>query len=166
MKKLALVFAIVASAVIVQAKPAMKDSGSSKSMSSADRDKLDGCGLGWEVTDQRTFVGTTTRGTTNAFVPPSFGMTSGTMGCEKIDFAQNNPESATFVASNYQVLKSELAEGKGEYVTAMIESFGCSNAQAPALAAKLQSNYQTVVAPAQNAAQLHNNVSAAVGQCI
>lgn len=48
----------------------------------------DGCGLGWEVTGEKTMLATTTRGTTNAFVPPTFGMTSGTIGCETHRFVQ------------------------------------------------------------------------------
>jgi hypothetical protein len=126
------------------------------------RDTLDGCGLGWQVTESRTMIGTTTRGSTNYFVPPSFGMTSGTIGCDQIPFAQNQKEAATFVASNFETLKTELAEGNGEYVTAMIQSFGCSNAQVPAIAAKLQKNYGTVVAPTRNATELFTNLQSEV----
>lgn len=131
----------------------------------AGRDSLDGCGLGWEVTDSRTMIGTTTRGTTNAVVHPGFGMTSGTLGCEQISFAQNEEQAATFVASNYQTLKSELAVGQGEYVSAMIESFGCPSSQVPAISAKIQQNYNTVVAPTQNATELFNNLKQEVGHC-
>jgi len=126
---------------------------------------IDGCGLGWQVTDSRTMIATTTRGTTNAFVPPSFGMTSGTIGCDQIPFAKNEQEAATFVASNYQTLKSELAVGHGEYVSAMIESFGCASGQVPAISAKIQKNYGTVVAPTENATQLFNNLRSEVGHC-
>jgi len=129
------------------------------------QDTLDGCGLGWQVTDSRTMIATTTRGTTNAFVPPSFGMTSGTLGCEQITFAANEKEAATFVASNYQTLRSELAEGQGEYVNAMIESFGCSASQAPAISQRIQQNYGTVVAPTSNATELFNNLKTEVGHC-
>lgn len=123
---------------------------------------IDSCGLGWQVTDARTMMGTTTRGTTNYFVPPSFGMTSGTIGCAQIPFAANEREAATFVASNYETLKSELAEGQGEYVTAMVESFGCSAAQAPAISANIQKNYSTVVAPTRNATELFTNLKSEV----
>lgn len=146
----------IALTIVVAAGAAQAQKGS---MSSAGgRDTLDGCGLGWQVTDSRTLIGTTTRGTTNAFVPPAFGMTSGTIGCEQISFAKNEQEAATFVASNYQTLKSELAVGHGEYVSAMIESFGCPTAQVPAISSKIQQNYNTVVAPTQNATELFNNL--------
>lgn len=128
-------------------------------------DTLDGCGLGWQVTQDRTMLATTTRGSTNYFVPPAFGMTSGTIGCEQIGFAANDKQAATFVASNYQNLKSELAVGQGEYVTAMVESFGCPASATPAISAKIQNNYQTVVAPTKNATELFNNLKTEVGQC-
>ncbi len=128
----------------------------------ATRPTIDGCGLGWEVTDSKTMMGTSTRGTTNAFVPPAFGMTSGTLGCEQLQFASNNKEAAEFVASNYETLKSELATGKGEYVNAMMESFGCSSQEATDLSAEIQSNYETIVAPANNATELYKNLESEI----
>jgi hypothetical protein len=160
MKKLFIALTIVATAGFAQA----KDSG--KSMSGMNgRTGMDGCGLGWQVTEAPTLMGTATRGTTNAIIPPSFGMTSGTIGCEQLSVAQNEQESASFVATNYQTLKSELAVGHGEYVSAMIESFGCSSNQVPALSQKIQQNYQSVVAPTQNATELYKNLKNEIGQC-
>lgn len=158
MKKLMLTAVVVAMGAFAQAKEGAKAMG-------AAHDTLDGCGLGWQVTDSRTIIGTTTRATTNAFVPPSFGMTSGTIGCEQVSFASNEKEAATFVATNYQTLRSELSEGQGEYVSAMIESFGCSSAQVPAISSQLQKNYNTVVAPTQNATELFNNLKQEIGHC-
>ena len=128
----------------------------------AGEDKLDGCGLGWQVTDQRTMIATTTRGTTNAVIPASFGMTSGTLGCEQIKFASNDKESATYVFNNFQNLKSELAEGQGEYVSGMVQSVGCSASQVPSISSDLKKNYGTVVAPAQDAAQLFQNLKSEI----
>ena len=59
------------------------------------RATLDSCGLGWEVTDKKTYTATTTRATTNFFVPPVFGMTTGTLGCEKLEIGSNDKEAAT-----------------------------------------------------------------------
>lgn len=159
MKKFFMVLTVVAVAGVAQAQ--MKGAATK----AGGQPTIDGCGLGWQVTDSRTMIGTTTRGTTNAFVPPSFGMTSGTIGCDQIPFAKNEQEAATFVASNYQTLKSELAVGHGEYVSAMIESFGCASGQVPAISAKIQKNYGSVVAPTENATQLFNNLKQQVGQC-
>lgn len=129
-------------------------------------DKLDGCGLGWQVTDKKSYTGTTTRSTTNAFVPPTFGMTTGTMGCDKLDIASNDREAADYVATNFEVLKSELAVGQGEYVTALATAMGCQSS-ASAVGQKLQQNYKQVVAPAQSALELYNNIKTNVqGVCI
>lgn len=125
------------------------------------QDSLDGCGLGWQVTQERTMSATTTRGTTNNIVPPAFGMTSGTMGCDKIPFADKNKESATFVAKNYETLKTELAEGQGEYVTAMVVSFGCNSDRTSEIAGRIQKNYSSTVASARDAAELHANLKSA-----
>lgn len=129
-------------------------------------DRLDGCGLGWQVTDKKTYTATTTRGTTNAFVPPTFGMTTGTMGCDKLDVGANDREASDYVATNFDSLKSELAAGRGEYVTALASAMGCK-ASADMIGNRLQQNYNNVVAPAQNASELFSNIKADVsGLCI
>lgn len=129
-------------------------------------DKLDGCGLGWQVTDKKSYTATTTRGTTNAFVPPTFGMTTGTMGCDRLDIGKNDKEAAEFVATNYDVLKIQLASGNGEYVSSLSTAMGCQNSAA-LVGKTLQQKYGTVVAPAQNSIELYKNIRAEVqGICI
>lgn len=118
------------------------------------RDSLDGCGLGWEVTDSETMIGTTTRGTTNIFVPPTFGMTTGTLGCKKIGFAANEREAVNYVVNNYSNLKIELASGQGEYAEGLTELMKCSNS------AKIQENYQSIVAPAKDGVELYQSLKA------
>jgi hypothetical protein len=125
------------------------------SIAAQGRDSLDGCGLGWEVTDKKTFTATTTRGTTNAFVPPTFGMTTGTLGCDKLEIGANDKETMDYVATNYEVLKNELAQGDGEYVRGVSKSFGCQN---NSFSSSVQSKYDTVVAPTQNAVELFKNL--------
>lgn len=138
--------------------------GLSTSMLGHAKDSLDGCGIGWEVTDKKTFTATTTRGTTNAFIPPTFGMTTGTMGCEKLDIGKNDKAAADYVATNFEQLKSALATGEGEYVQALSESFGCTDSKA--VGSKIQSQYNSVVAPAKNAVQLYKGLRAELaGMC-
>ncbi|MFN7727994.1 MAG: DUF3015 family protein [Bdellovibrio sp.] len=121
------------------------------------QDKLDGCGLGWQVTDKRTYTATSTRGTTNFLVPPAFGMTTGTLGCDKLDVGSNDKEAADYVATNFEVLKSELANGRGEYVSALAKTMNCSSA---AFGSHIQQNYEKVVAPAATAADLYKGIKA------
>ena len=50
---------------------------SSASVFAASPGGTDSCGLGWHVTQDKSLLATVTRSTTNAVVPPTFGMTSG-----------------------------------------------------------------------------------------
>ena len=159
MKKVILVLALT-----MASSAYAKDVGNMLSNKVKGADVIDGCGLGWQVTESRTMMGTTTRGTTNMTVPASFGMTSGTMGCEKIDFAKKDQKPATFVATNFSNLKSELAEGGGDYVVGVVESFGCSNVAE--LSQKVQKNYSSVVASAKDAKELFYNLKKEIGTCI
>lgn len=121
------------------------------------QDRLDGCGLGWQVNSGKTYSATTTRGTTNSFIPPTFGMTTGTMGCDKLEIGANDKAAADYVATNFESLKNELSKGQGEYVSALANVMGCQNSSAQ-LGQTLQQNYDQVVAPAQNAADLYKNI--------
>lgn len=123
------------------------------------RDSFDGCGLGWEVTQDKTMIATTTRNTTNAFVPPTFGMTTGTLGCEKFSgFAANEKQNVEYVAKNFEVLRTQLATGNGEYVNTTAQSFQCDSAT---FSSHVQQNYQTVVAPAKDGVELYMNLKKA-----
>ena len=101
-------------------------------------------------------MGTTTRGTTNSFVPPTFGMTTGTLGCDKFDgFAVNEKENVKYVAKNFDSIRSQLAVGNGEYVEATAQTFNCNSAS---FGEHMQKNYNTVVAPAKDGVELYNNL--------
>ncbi len=90
----------------------------------------DMCGLGWEITNKKSFLATTTRGTTNAFVPPTFGMTTGTIGCDQHSLAQADIPAAQFVASHYDALMMDMAMGQGESLQALAQAMGCSSSEA------------------------------------
>lgn len=125
-------------------------------------DTFDGCGLGLQVTQDRTMIATTTRGTTNSIVPPTFGMTSGTIGCDKFTgFASLDKQNAEYVAKNFDTIRTQLAVGNGEYVDATAQSFNCNSA---AFGSHVQKNYNTVVAPAQDGIELFKNLKAAAAQ--
>jgi hypothetical protein len=119
-------------------------------------DTMDGCGLGWQVTDSETLIGTTTRGSTNSVVPPAFGMTTGTLGCKQLSFAANEREAVNYVVNNYQNLKQQLAVGQGEYVDGLTEVMKCNSSS-------IKSHYDTVVAPAANGVELYKNLKATCG---
>jgi hypothetical protein len=129
-------------------------------------DTLDGCGLGWQVTQGKTYTATTTRATTNYVIPPTFGMTTGTMGCDKLEIGAQDKEAADYVATNYDQLKSQLAMGRGEYVDGMASAFGCK-ALSSEVGAQIQKNYDSVVSSAQTPVQLFQNIRSEIrGVCI
>ena len=90
-------------------------------------DTVDSCGLGWEVMEDKTLLGTSVRATTNYFVPPSFGMTSGTMGCDKHEIASKDMEKAKYAVTNFETLKLEMAAGQGETLDAFAQVMGCES---------------------------------------
>lgn len=159
MKKMIVMLAVAFSTIAYA-----KEAGSVLTDKVKGADVIDGCGLGWQVTQSRTMLGTTTRGTINMTVPASFGMTSGTLGCEKINFAAKDEKAATFVSANFMNLKSEIAEGKGEYLTGALEVFGCSNVNEMSL--RLQKNYSKVVSPSADAQELFYNMKKEINNCI
>jgi hypothetical protein len=118
----------------------------------------DGCGLGWQVTQKRSLIATTTRGTTNAVVPPGFGMTSGTIGCDQHEFAVNDQKAIQFVASNYEPLMSEMAEGRGEYLQAFHQTMSCAPGTYGQFTTTLQKSFPTLSTNSGNVVNFYNGV--------
>lgn len=116
----------------------------------------DTCGLGWQVTDKKSFIGTTTRGTTDSALSP-FGMTSGTWGCEQHTFVKRDQEAILYVATNVEPLSIEMAEGRGEFLQAFARTMGCSDSVAGAFGQMTQKNYEKIM-NAQNGVKMFQNV--------
>ena len=107
-------------------------------------DKSDGCGLGWMVTKRTSLMATSTRATTNYFVPPTFGMTSGTLGCAQHSFVQKEIPAVEFMAANQESLSVEMAMGSGEYLHGFAKSLGCSDAAVGDLGRVSQDHYEMI----------------------
>lgn len=140
MKKLIVLFSLLSafSVAFAAEKAATKSGGDLNEAGS------DSCGLGWQVTRSKTFLATTTRGTTNSFVPPTFGMTSGTIGCSQHDFAKNEENAARYAVNNSEALSIEMAQGQGEILAGFARTMGCSDAVIPAFGQTMQENYGAV----------------------
>lgn len=108
--------------------------------------EIDGCGLGWQVTDKKTIIASVTRGTTNSVVPPSFGMSSGTLGCAKADFSKRDQEGVVYALSNYEPLSIDMAQGHGEYLEAFARTLGCNDAVVDAFGRMTQAKYGVISA--------------------
>lgn len=122
----------------------------------------DGCGLGWQVTQKKTMLGTTIRGTTNAVVPPTFGMTSGTMGCDQHSIAKNDMEAAKFAYNNQDSISIEMAQGQGEYLAGLAKTLGCDDQVQAEFAKMTQDNYASIVGEGQSALRLIQNVKSQI----
>lgn len=116
----------------------------------------DSCGLGWQVTKKKSFLATTTRGTTNSFVPPTFGMTTGTIGCAQHTFAKKEAPAVNYAVANADALTVEMAQGQGEFVAGLAEVMGCDNAAA--FGQMTQSNYSSIVSEGVSPLQMYENV--------
>lgn len=108
-------------------------------------DSSNGCGVGWYVNSQTSLVGTSTRDTTNGTFPNTFSMTSGTSGCAKHTIVKNEMPAYNYVASNYDVLKIEMAQGHGENLSALARTFGCHDRAVDQFGEKIRENYQQVM---------------------
>ena len=155
---LVLLSALLSTTAVLAAKGSSASSGSAGLNDAG----TDSCGLGWQVTQKKSFLATTTRGTTNAFVPPTFGMTFGTIGCDKHSFAKNEQAGVTFALANQENLSIEMAQGEGEYVAGFAQALGCQDVGA--FAQMAQVHYTDIVKDNGSAVDLYKNVKHQISQ--
>jgi len=106
-------------------------------------DGSSGCGPGWYLFKDNSLVSSSFRSTTNYFLFPAvtFGMTFGTSNCSQHKLVKTEKESLYFVTMNYFELKSEVAKGQGEYLTALAKTLGCDDKAQARLNQHLKNNY-------------------------
>ena len=110
------------------------------------RDGSSGCGPGWYVFQDNSIISSALRATTNAFFFPTttIGMTLGTSNCTQHKLVLNEKRSLHFVTHNLYELKSQAAQGEGDYLQAFAEVVGCQKNQTDLLKKTIQSNHQNV----------------------
>ncbi len=90
---------------------------------------LAGCGLGSVLLGDRPGFVQVFAATSNGFLGnQTFGITSGTLNCdtaEKKTSLYKQREQEVFIGVNYDVLRQELAVGKGDKVDAFAQVLGC-----------------------------------------
>lgn len=85
-----------------------------------------GCGVGTQLfKGQSGMVPNLLAVTTNAILPNTFSMTSGTVGCDADATVYNQQRQVEYVAANLGILSEEMAQGQGEHVTALADLMGC-----------------------------------------
>lgn len=106
---------------------------------------LTGCGLGDYVIKQpKSAIAYLFNWTTNNTSGlQTFGISSGTLGCQKTKVAYDE-KVMEFVADNMDSLSKEIAQGKGENLDALVELLKVEDKEA--FKAKLQANYNKIYA--------------------
>lgn len=102
-----------------------------------------GCGLGsMIIKDDSTAVMLALQATTNGTLGnQTFGITSGTSGCQKTKFVMNE-RAEEFVASNMDQLAKEIAMGHGETIDTLAELLDIEDKAT--FSASLQENYNSI----------------------
>jgi hypothetical protein len=108
-------------------------------------DQSSGCGMGWYVTQRNSLLSSTIRSTTNSlFFNNTFGMTFGTSNCAKHDIVKNDKKDIHFVESNQEILALEMAEGSGNYLSALGRTLGCTDHALKDFGRATQERYENI----------------------
>jgi hypothetical protein len=104
-----------------------------------------GCGLGAELWGNKaddSVLYQVFQATTNGTVgSQTFGITSGTLHCQKPAKFVQNEKLINFVQANMDNLAQDIAMGKGESLDTFAEMLGVAPGQNAAFNAKLQANF-------------------------
>jgi len=105
-----------------------------------------GCGLGQTIWKGKSgLVAHTSAATTNGTVANQlFGITSGTLGCNKDAVASNDLEKKAFVASNIDDLAKDIAQGRGYHLSSLATLIGIPEQDKTAFFSLTQSNFETI----------------------
>lgn len=105
-----------------------------------------GCGLGSQVWEGQSSVpakvlAVTTNGTLGN---QTFGITSGTLGCEPGSVIQASRRIDVFAAANLDRLAREIAIGEGEALDALAHLYGVGDAEQAAFAERLHARFDAI----------------------
>lgn len=105
-----------------------------------------GCGLGSMIFEgQDGLMSQTAAATTNGtFGNQTFGISTGTLGCDRPDNFVQNEKVNIFVAENMDNLAADIASGKGESLNTLAELINMPSEKRPALFIALQSNFDKI----------------------
>ncbi len=112
----------------------------------ADRNLNTGCGLGSMIIDNQNtvakqIVAVTTNGISGN---QTFGITSGTMGCDKPTLLVSNEKVEKFVADNMDSLATDIAAGQGETLDTLASMLNVKDKSA--FETKLKTNFSAIYA--------------------
>ncbi len=105
-----------------------------------------GCGLGttiWEGSDALLFqlCASSTNGISGN---QTFGITSGTLGCEDFKGIVSNEKIQLFIANNMDSLANDISEGNGEYLNTLAVLMEVKEENRTEFYGKMQSNFSNI----------------------
>lgn len=107
-----------------------------------------GCGLGtilWGNNADGSIMSQSLQATTNGtFGNQTFGITSGTLGCNQPAKFAASERMIEFTAANLDNLAKDIAQGQGESLETLAELMAVPAEQRPALYGNLQSNFDGI----------------------
>jgi hypothetical protein len=107
-----------------------------------------GCGLGtilWENKADGSVLSQSLQATTNAtFGNQTFGITSGTLGCEQPEKVASNERLIEFATANLDTLARDIARGQGESLDTMAELMEIPDNQRLTFDHTLQTNFDQI----------------------
>ena len=108
-------------------------------------DSSAGCGLGSLIWKQNSIISGMSRMTTNqSFSSQLFGITSGTSGCSRHSIVKRENAPVYYAEANFEELKAEMSQGKGEYVAIFSDALGCPESEKSHFMALTQANYNKI----------------------
>ena len=107
-----------------------------------------GCGLGtilWGNESDGSVISQSLQATTNGtFGNQTFGITSGTLGCDQPANVIKNDRLLAFTADNLDLLARDIATGQGETLDTVAELLEVPAAERPFFNATLQMNFDKI----------------------
>lgn len=117
-----------------------------------------GCGLGtmlFQDNADGSVVSQSFQATTNGiFGNQTFGITSGTLGCEQPDSVFQNDRLLAFTVDNMDGLARDIANGQGETLRTVAELMEIPAADQPALFTKLQGHFDKIFVTGEESASV------------
>lgn len=111
-------------------------------------DQNTGCGLGtllWEGNADGSVLSQTLQATTNGTSGnQTFGITSGTLGCDKPASIVKNDKALSFTADNMDLLARDVAAGQGQTLEALAELMSLPMAERALVYSTLQAHFSQI----------------------
>ncbi len=105
-----------------------------------------GCGVGTMVFEGKSGLAPQVLAfSTNGTFLNTFAVTSGTSGCNADDVVLNEHERQIFAAVNFRNLKSDMAMGKGEYLSSLAALMGIESGDRMAFNDFSKAHFATLV---------------------